>query len=41
MVHWFQGARNFATLWMLKENARAAGEDWMEAIMPSRSRHQS
>ena len=30
----WHGARNFATLWMLKENARATGEDWMEAIMP-------
>ncbi len=30
----WQGARNFATLWMLKENARAAGQDWMEVIMP-------
>lgn len=30
----WQGARNFATLWMLKENARAADQDWMEVIMP-------
>lgn len=30
----WQGARNFATLWMLKENARATGQDWMEVIMP-------
>ena len=30
----WQGARNFATLWMLKENARSAGQDWMEVIMP-------
>jgi transposase-like protein len=30
----WRGARNFATLWMLKENARAAGQDWMEVIMP-------
>jgi len=30
----WQGARNFATLWMLKENARCGGQDWMEVIMP-------
>lgn len=30
----WRGARNFATLWMLKENARAQGHDWMEVIMP-------
>lgn len=30
----WQGAKNFARLWMLKENARAQGQDWMEAIMP-------
>ncbi len=28
------GARNFSTLWMLKENARNLGLDWMEVIMP-------
>lgn len=28
------GARSFGSLWMLKENARALGLDWMEAIMP-------
>jgi len=29
-----QGARNFGSLWMLKENARALNLDWMEVIMP-------
>jgi transposase-like protein len=29
-----QGAANFGTLWMLKENARALGLNWMEVIMP-------
>ena len=28
------GARNFGGLWMVKENCREAGKDWMEAIMP-------
>lgn len=28
------GARNFSALWMLKENARSLGLDWMEVIMP-------
>ena len=28
------GAKNFASLWMLKENARALGLNWMEVIMP-------
>lgn len=28
------GARNFSMLWMLKENARNLGLDWMEVIMP-------
>jgi len=29
-----EGAKNFGTLWMLKENARALGLNWMEVIMP-------
>lgn len=29
-----RGIRNFATLWMLKENARTLKLDWMEVIMP-------
>lgn len=29
-----QGARNFGTLFMLKENARALDLNWMEVIMP-------
>jgi len=29
-----QGARNFGSLWMLKENARALNLNWMEVIMP-------
>jgi transposase-like protein len=29
-----EGATNFGTLWMLKENARSLGLDWMEVIMP-------
>lgn len=29
-----QGARNFGSLWMLRENARAIDLDWMEVIMP-------
>lgn len=28
------GARHFTALWMLKENARNLGLDWMEVIMP-------
>ena len=28
------GAKSFGTLWMLKENARCLGLDWMEVIMP-------
>jgi hypothetical protein len=30
----WSGARNFGGLWMVKENCREAGKDWMEAIMP-------
>lgn len=29
-----EGATNFGTLWMLKENARSLDLDWMEVIMP-------
>jgi len=29
-----RGATNFGLLWMLKENARALDQDWMEVIMP-------
>jgi transposase-like protein len=29
-----QGAKNFGSLWMLKENARALNLNWMEVIMP-------
>ena len=28
------GAKNFGSLWMLKENARVLGLNWMEVIMP-------
>lgn len=30
----YAGARNFSALWMLKENARTLGLDWMEVVMP-------
>jgi transposase-like protein len=29
-----QGAKNFGSLWMLKENARSLNLNWMEVIMP-------
>jgi hypothetical protein len=29
-----QGIKNFATLWMLKENAGTLKLDWMEVLMP-------
>ena len=30
----YTGAKNFSALWMLNENARNLGLDWMEVIMP-------
>lgn len=29
-----RGLRNFARLWMIKENARLAGRPWMQEVMP-------